>query len=88
MWGFGVWDLVVCNGEGHFVETGGGYQIWKIWGVGGGDGVLIVCRGLMVCACGRLLGSDKTPFNDLLALRWGMALLSGFGMIRGVGSSL
>lgn len=54
----------------------------------GGDGVLIVCRGLMVCACGRLLGSDKTPFNDLLALRWGMALLSGFGMIRGVGSSL
>ena len=58
--------------------------------VGGGeiDGVLITCRGLMVCACGRLLGRDKTPFNDLLALRWGMALLSGFGMIRRVGSSL
>ena len=29
MGGLGVWDLEVCNGEGHFVETGGGYQIWK-----------------------------------------------------------
>ena len=70
-----LWRQVVDTRYGRF----GGW---------GGDGVLIVCRGLMVCACGRLLGSDKTPFNDLLALRWGMALLSGFGMIRGVGSSL
>jgi len=50
----------------------------------GGDGALTVCRGQIGCAFGRVSGRDATLFIDLLALRWGMALLLCSGMIRGV----
>lgn len=54
----------------------------------GGDGALTVCRGHIGCAFGRVSGRDVTLFIDLLALRWGMALLLYSGMIRGVGDFL
>lgn len=50
----------------------------------GGDGTLTVCRGHIGCAFGRVSGRDATLFINLLALRWGMALLLCSGMIRGV----
>ncbi|KAK7840555.1 ubiquitin carboxyl-terminal hydrolase 25 [Quercus suber] len=60
------------------------------WGRGGGGGVgaLMVCRGLIAFAFGRISGRDWTVFVVLLLLRWGMVPISNSGLILGVGGLL